>query len=167
MQHTAFSWCKRKVKLTFRKIELKSILQNDFQSKIVEHFENTRKNGGRSPLGPSPKSAYDKCAHGGLKGKRFFCRVAWSPFVEGPEKFMITELFYSHILNEQSSSSYRRFLFASPFSDTDKLKMCPGLWRLKRAVRLDAHYLKWILQVVKKYHDFRKDRMFQIVSFSV
>ena len=51
-----------KVTLTFWKIELKSILQNDFQSKIVKHFQNIRKKrggGGRGPLGSSPKSAYD------------------------------------------------------------------------------------------------------------
>ena len=39
-------------------IELKSILQNDFQSKIVKHFGTTRKKGGLGPLDPSPKSAY-------------------------------------------------------------------------------------------------------------
>ena len=54
-----------KVTLTFRKIELKGILWNDFQSKIValmvKHLENTRKKGGRGPLGPSPKSAYGVC----------------------------------------------------------------------------------------------------------
>ena len=45
-----------KVTLTFRKIELKSILINDFQSKIV--VLRVEKKGGRGPLGPSPKSAY-------------------------------------------------------------------------------------------------------------
>ena len=49
---------KSKVTLTFRNIELKSISRNDFRSKIVvlmvRLLENTRKNGGRGPLGPLP-----------------------------------------------------------------------------------------------------------------
>ena len=48
-----------KVTLTFRIIKWKSILQNSFQSKIVKHFENTRKKGGRGHLSPSPESAYE------------------------------------------------------------------------------------------------------------
>ena len=43
-----------KVTLTLRKIESKSILLNDFQSKIVRHFENTRKKGGPRPHRPLP-----------------------------------------------------------------------------------------------------------------
>ena len=51
-----------KVTLTFRKIEWKSILYDDFQSQIVKHFENTKEKGGggRGPLVSSPKSANDR-----------------------------------------------------------------------------------------------------------
>ena len=62
MQYTAFEGVfvmQSKVTLTFRKTELKSILSNDFQSKIIMLVEEKRV--GRGPLGPSPKSAYVQC----------------------------------------------------------------------------------------------------------
>ena len=54
-----------KVTLTFRKVKLKNILQNDFQSKIVRHFENTGKKGGAALSAPplNPPMSVD--------GKRF------------------------------------------------------------------------------------------------
>ena len=60
MQYTAFEGVfvmQSKVTLTFRKTELKSILSNDFQSKIIVLVEEKR--GGRGPLGLSP--AYVQC----------------------------------------------------------------------------------------------------------
>ena len=43
---------------------IQKIQKEGAKSKIVEqnqcYFENTRKKGGRGPLGPSPKSAYGK-----------------------------------------------------------------------------------------------------------
>ena len=64
----------------------------------------------------------------------------WGPFLEGPEKFshpeshseisklMVTELFYSHIININRGSlhtrSFRHIHFS--VSDTDELKM--ALW---------------------------------------
>ena len=48
-----------KVTLTFRKKELKSILQNNFKTvRRVGVAQNILKKEGHGPLGPSPKSAY-------------------------------------------------------------------------------------------------------------
>ena len=81
-----------------------------------------------------------------------FCiTVAWGLFLEGPEKFshpeshskilkvMITELFYSCIINRGSlhKRNFSGGIYTSPFSDTDELKMA------LRARKVSGAFKKW------------------------